>query len=471
MRHSMDTQRKQKTSNEGCPAKNRVEPEDMQGAPSVSAASENRRNDGNECTSNLLEKIVDKNNLNTAYKRVKANGGSPGVDGMKVDELLPHLRQHGAAIRQAILEGSYAPAPVRRKEIPKPGGGVRLLGIPTALDRMIQQAITQVLTPIFDPGFSEHSYGFRPGRSAKEVVTRAKEYIESGYRWVVDIDLARYFDTVNHDKLMSLVARKVKDKRVLKLIRTYLESGVMINGVVVETAEGCPQGGPLSPLLSNIMLDKLDKELEKRGHKFCRYADDANIYVRSQRAGERVMQSVTSYLENVLKLKVNKEKSAVDRPWKRKFLGFSFYTKKDGIGIRVHAKPVAKFRDKVREILSRSNGRSTGQRVKDLNRCITGWVNYFALADMKNLAEALDEWIRRRLRMCIWKQWRKVRTRHDNLVKLGIDNRKAWEFANTRKGYWRISNSPILSRTLTNEHLTKLGLVSLTKRYSIARSF
>jgi group II intron reverse transcriptase/maturase len=390
---------------------------------------------------------------------------------MKVDELLPYLKQHGTTIRQALLEGDYVPAPVRRKEIPKPGGGVRLLGIPTVLDRMIQQAITQVLTPIFDPGFSENSYGFRPGRSAKEAVTKAREYIEDGYKWVVDIDLARYFDTVNHDKLMSLVARKVKDKRVLMLIRSYLVSGVMINGVVVEADEGFAQGGPLSPLLSNIMLDELDKELEKRGHKFCRYADDSNVYVKSRRAGERVMQSITRYLEDVLKLEVNKDKSAVDRPWKRKFLGLSFYHKKGGVGIRVHAKPVEKFKDKVREILSRSNGRSTEQRIESLNRFIIGWVNYFGLADMQNLASTLDEWIRRRLRMCVWKQWRKIRTRHGNLVRMGIDNAKAWEFANTRKGYWRISNSPILKRTFTNEHLSNLGLISLTKRYSIVRSF
>ena len=469
MRYSTDTQRKQKTSNEGWPAKNRVEPEGMQGALSVSAASKSGRNGGNEYSGNLLESILDRNNLNQAYKRVKANGGSHGVDGMKVDELLPYLKQRGAAIRQALLEGDYLPAPVRRKEIPKPGGGVRLLGIPTVLDRMIQQSITQMLTPIFDPGFSENSYGFRLGRSAKEAVTKAREYIEGGYKWVVDIDLARYFDSVNHDKLMSLVARKVKDKRVLMLIRSYLVSGVMINGVVVEADEGFAQGGPLSPLLSNIMLDELDKELEKRGHKFCRYADDCNVYVKSRRAGERVMQNITRYLEDVLKLEVNKDKSAVDRPWKRKFLGFSFYHKKGGVGIRVHAKPVEKFKDKVREILSRSNGRNTEQRIKSLNRCIIGWVNYFGLADMQNLASTLDEWIRRRLRMCIWKQWRKIKTRHDNLTKLGIDNRKAWEFANTRKGYWRISNSPILSRTLTIEHLTKLGLVSLTKRYSLAR--
>ncbi len=359
MRYSTDAPRKQKTSKEGWPAKNREEPEGMQGALSVSAASKNGRNGGNEYSGKLLEKIVDRNNLNAAYKRVKANGDSHGVDGVKVDELLPYLLQHGAALRQAILEGTYVPKPVRRKEIPKPDGGVRLLGIPTVVNRMIQQAIAQELTPIFDSEFSEHSYGFRPGRSAKDAVTQARVYIQEGYRWVVDIDIARYFDTVNHDKLMSLVARKVTDKRVLKLIRAYLESGVMVNGVVVESEGRCPQGGPLSPLLSNIMLDELDKELEKRGHKFCRYADDQNIYVRSRRSGERVMKSITVHLEGVLKLIVNREKSAVDRPWKRKFLGFSFYTRKGGVGIRVHAKPVKKFKDKVRQILSRSNGRST----------------------------------------------------------------------------------------------------------------
>jgi len=471
LRYSKDTRRKQKTSKEDWPAKNKVEPEGMPGVPSVSAASENGRNNDSEYSSNLLERIVDRENLNTAYKRVKANRGSHGVDEMTVDELLPYLKEHGQAIRKAILEGSYTPKPVRRVEIPKPGGGVRQLGIPTTLDRLIQQAILQVLTPIFDPDFSEHSYGFRPERSAKEAVLKAKNYIEAGYTWVVDIDLARYFDTVNHDKLMSLVARKVKDKRVLKLIRAYLNSGVMINGVVVETEEGCPQGGPLSPLLSNIMLDELDKELERRGHKFCRYADDCNAYVKSKRAGERVMQSITEYLEKKLKLQVNQDKSAVDRPWRRKFLGFSFYNKKDGVGIRVHAKPLDKFKDRVRETLSRSNGLSMEQRIRAVNYLIIGWVNYFELADMKKRAAELDEWIRRRLRMCMWKQWRKIRTRHDNLVKLGVEDTKAWQYANTRKGYWRIAGSPILSRSLTNEYLEKLGFVSLSNRYSQVRSF
>lgn len=468
MRYSTDMQRKQKPE-KGYLAENRVELQGMQEVRSITAASENGISDGNEYASKLLEAVVDRETLNMAYRQVKANRGSHGVDGMKVDELLPYLKQYGEEIRAAILAGRYTPAPVRRVEIPKPDGGVRLLGIPTVLDRMIQQAIAQVLSPIFEPGFSEHSYGFRPRRDAKQAVTKAKEYIEAGYKWVVDIDLARYFDTVNHDKLMSLVARKVSDKKLLALIRLYLNSGVMINGVVVNTEEGCPQGGPLSPLLSNIMLDELDKELERRGHKFCRYADDQNIYVKSKRAGERVMKSITQYLEVKLKLKVNSEKSAVDRPWKRKFLGFSFYHKKGGIGIRVHAKPVAKFKNKVRKILSRSNGWSTEQRIAALNQCIIGWVNYFRLADMKNLASALDEWIRRRIRMCIWKQWRKIQTRHDNLVKLGIANSKAWEFANTRKGYWRIAGSPILNQAFTNERIAKLSLKSLTQRYALAR--
>jgi len=438
----------------------------------MTTASKGRRNDQEPqgaVRGDLLEKVIDRENLNAAFKRVKANRGSHGVDEMELEELLPYLKQHGARLKQEILEGRYQPSPVRRVEIPKPDGGIRLLGIPTVVDRMIQQAIAQVLNPIFDPQFSESSYGFRAGRSGKQAIKKAQEYINSGNRWVVDIDLAKYFDTVNHDKLMGLVAKKVGDKRVLKLIRLYLESGVMINGVVVESEEGCPQGGPLSPLLSNIMLDKLDKELEKRGHKFCRYADDNNIYVKSLRAGQRVMKSITGYLEGELKLKVNQQKSAVDRPWKRKFLGFSFYPNKAGVGIRVHPKPVTKFKEKVREVLSRSNGWSTEQKIDAVNSKNIGWVNYFGIADMKKLAGELDEWIRRRLRMCIWKQWRKVKTRYDNLVQLGAESQKAWEFANTRKGYWRISNSPILNCILTNERLDKLGYLSLTKRYSTLR--
>jgi group II intron reverse transcriptase/maturase len=390
------------------------------------------------------------------------NKGSHGIDGMKVDELLPYLKEEGGKLIDALKAGTYRPKPVRRVEIPKPDGGVRLLGIPTVVDRMLQQATAQILTPIFDPEFSDSSFGFRPGRSAHQAIKRAQEYMNKGYGWVVDIDLAKYFDTVNHDKLMSLVARKVKDKRVLKLIREYLKAGVLINGVIIDTEDGCPQGGPLSPLLSNIMLDELDKELEKRGHKFCRYADDCNIYVRSRKSAERTMRSVTEFLEGPLKLRVNREKSAVDRPWKRKFLGFSFYRRREGIKIRVHQKSIKRVKEKIRVITSRSNGKSMDFRLLKLRQLIKGWVNYFRIADLKSLAQSLDEWTRRRLRMCIWKQWKKVRTRFLNLMKLGLDRQKAWEFANTRKSYWRTSNSPILARTITNERLKKRGYSGFT---------
>lgn len=469
MKDLRGTRRQQTTPRGGYLQEVGVEPRGNAGAPSVPLASEREKNDTTAYASDLLERIIHRGNLNLAYTQVRRNKGSHGVDGMSVEELLPYLKQNGDSIRQAILEGIYRPQPVRRVEIPKPDGGSRLLGIPTVLDRMVQQAIAQVLTPIFDRDFSENSYGFRPGKNAHQAIYKAQGYMEEGYTWVVDIDLERYFDTVNHDKLMALVARKVKDKRVLKLIRLYLNSGVMLNGVVVDTEKGCPQGGPLSPLLSNIMLDELDKELERRGHCFCRYADDSNIYVRSRKAAERVMQSITAFFEDVLKLKVNKEKSAVDRPWKRKFLGFSFYTHSQGIGIRVHPKSVTKLKEKVKEITSRSNGKSMEYRLSRLKQLATGWVAYFRVADMKGLARNLDQWTRRRLRMCYWKQWKKIKTRHDHLVQLGADKNKAWEHANTRKGYWRVAGSFILTCTLTNETLKKLGFLSFTERYAQLR--
>jgi len=470
LKDSRGMQRKQTTSYEygGWPQEVGVELRGKAGALSISPASERERNDTTKVGEELLERILGRDNLNLAYKRVKSNKGSHGVDKMTVDELLPFLKQHGKIIRKKILEGNYNPQPVRRVEIPKSDGGVRQLGIPTVTDRLIQQAIAQVLNEIFDRDFSESSYGFRPAKSAHQAIKVARGYMEQGYQWTVDIDLEKFFDKVNHDKLLSLVARKVKDKRLLKLIRKYLESGIMMSGVKIRSEEGTPQGGPLSPLLANIMLDELDSELERRGHKFCRYADDCNIYVRSRKAGERVLESVTLFIENVLKLKVNQSKSAVDKPGGRKFLGFSFYIKEGKARNFIHKKPVERFKARVKEITSRSNGKSMEWRRQKLNVLIIGWVNYFHIADMKGVARELDQWIRRRIRMCYWKQWKKIKTKHDNLVKLGIKNHKAWEFANTRKGYWKISNSYILDTSITNEYLEKQGFLSLIKRLSLA---
>lgn len=417
-------------------------------------------------SSELMEIILSRENMNHAIKRVKSNKGSHGVDGLSIDETIEYLKQHSMEIGRKLREGSYRPQPVRRVEIPKPDGGIRLLGIPTVTDRIIQQAITQVLSPIFEKGFSDSSYGFRPGRCAKQAVQKAREHIEAGNKWVVDIDLEKFFDRVNHDILMSRVARKIDDKRVLKLIRLYLTSGVMINGVVTVTEEGTPQGGNLSPLLSNIMLDDLDKELEKRGHRFCRYADDCNIYVKCRRSGERVLKSISRFIEEKLKLKINTSKSACDIPSRRKFLGFTFYFKKDGkIGIAVHEKSKKRLKSSLKFSTSRSRGASIYKVCDELRSKINGWIRYFSIADMSNFCIEMDEWLRRRIRMYLWKQWKKIRCRHDNLVKLGAKDTKAWEWANTRKGYWHISNSPILNTTLTNHVLARLGVTSLKGCY------
>ena len=445
----------------------RVEPESSAGAPSISSMSQNKGNNGNEYNGGLLEKILEPANLNFAYKKVRANKGSSGVDGMTAEDLLEFLKQNGQRLRQSILEGTYKPSPVRRVEIPKPDGGSRMLGIPTVLDRVIQQAIAQILSPLFEEKFSEHSYGFRPGRSARQAVLKCREYIQTGRTWTVDIDLAKYFDTVNHDRLIRRLSQAVKDARVISLVRKYLISGVMINGVVTKTQKGTPQGGNLSPLLANIVLDELDTELEKRGLCFVRYADDCNIYVRSRKAADRVMASITRFIEDKLRLKVNRQKSTVDRPWRLKFLGFSFYYRDQMIRIRVHPKSIKRFKQRLKWITARSNAKSMTYRMLKLRQLITGWVNYYGIADMKSLAQSLDEWLRRRIRMCYWKQWKKIRTRHKNLVKRGIDKSKALEFANTRKGYWRIAVSPILTRAFTNEDLRKLGFQSITGRYSL----
>ena len=418
-------------------------------------------------TSRLLEDVLERNNMLEAMYRVIRNKGSYGIDGMKTDELREHVKKTWATVKTKLLEGKYNPSPVRRVEIPKPDGGVRLLGIPTVQDRMIQQAIAQVLSKLYEPTFSESSFGFRPNRGAKNAIKQSETYINQGYKWVIDMDLEKFFDKVNHNILMGKLEKKIKDKRLLKLIRKYLESGVLINGIKVSSEEGTPQGGPLSPLLANIMLDDVDKELEKRGHKFCRYADDCNIYVKSKRAGLRVMDSITRIIENELKLKVNKDKSAVDIVSKRKFLGFSFYFVKGVAKIRIHEKSIKRFKEKVKSITNRNRGISMDLRLLKLNDFIKGWINYFGIANAKRKLLELDKWIRRRLRACIWKQWKKIRTRYRNLVKLGIDNWKAWEYANTRKGHWKISGSPILSKSLHNKYLESIGFVSLTQTYQM----
>jgi RNA-directed DNA polymerase len=435
------------------------------GEQSYALADTKREGGPKISTDSLLEQILERPNLNAAYLQVKRNKGAHGVDGMKVDELLPFLQQNGELIRQSILKGNYQPAAVRRVEIPKPDGGMRMLGIPTVLDRMLQQAIAQVLTPIFERDFSAHSYGFRPGRNAHQAIEQAKIYIDEGYRIVVDIDLEKFFDRVNHDKLMYLLSERIEDKRLLKLIRKYLESGIMLGGLLSPSTEGTPQGGPLSPLLSNVMLDELDKELERRGHRFCRYADDCNIYVKSRRAGERVMSSLGKFIEEELKLKVNREKSAVDSPCKRKFLGFSFYYKQGEVRVMVHQKSLERVKAKVKALTMRSTGKSIQERLGRLCNLINGWVHYFKIADMTGHCRQLDMWMRRRLRMCIWKQWKRIETRLKNLISLGINQFKAWEFANTRKGYWRVSNSPILSCSLTNHYLEDLGLIGFSGVY------
>lgn len=424
-------------------------------------------NDETFDTSMLLEEVLERNNMLLALKRVISNKGSHGVDGMKIDELREHIKKHWDTIKAKILESKYNPSPVRRVEIPKVDGGVRILGIPTVQDRLIQQAIAQILSRIYEPLFSNNSFGFRPRRGAKDAVTKSKQYINEGNRWVIDMDLEKFFDKVNHDILMGKLEKKIKDKRLLSLIRKYLKSGILINGVSVTSAEGTPQGGPLSPLLANIMLDELDKELEKRRHKFCRYADDNNVYVKSKRAGIRVMESMIKLIENKLKLKVNKDKSAVDFVSKRKFLGFSFYFAKGGAEIRIHEKSIKRFKDKIKFYTNRNIGISMESRLKKLNQIMRGWINYYGIANTVAKLKELDKWIRRRLRACIWKQWKKISTRHRNLVKLGINKYKAWEYANTRKGYWRISKSPILSKSLNNKYLESLGFVSLTQTYQM----
>jgi RNA-directed DNA polymerase len=407
-----------------------------------------------------MEAVVEHGNMTAAYKRVVGNKGVAGADGMSVNDLKLYLDVQWERVKSELLDDRYLPQPVKEVEIPKPDGGVRKLGIPVVVDRMIGQGLYQVLEPIFAPGFSEHSYGFMRGRSAHQAVEKARKYVAEGYRWVVDIDLEKFFDRVNHDILMSRIARKVKDKRVLRLIRRYLQAGIMVDGLETARTEGTPQGSPLSPLLSNIMLDDLDKELERRGHKFIRYADDCNIYVKSQRAGERVMASITEFLEQRLKLKVNAAKSAIDRPWKRKFLGYSM-TSETKPRLKVAERSVERLKDKLREIFRRGRGRNINKIVEELSMVLRGWIQYFKLSEVKNVFEEIDQWIRRKLRCIKWRQWKRVYTRAKNLMKRGLDEARAWKSAMNGRGPWWNAGASHMNEAFKKSDFDKMGLVSL----------
>jgi RNA-directed DNA polymerase len=417
-----------------------------------------------------MEDVLDRENLTKALRMVRRNKGAPGIDGMTVDDLPAYLREQWPAIRDRLLQGAYAPQPVRRVMIPKVSGGERPLGIPTALDRLIQQAVLQVLQRQWDPTFSEHSFGFRPGRSAHQAVARAQEYVAAGHGWVVDLDLEKFFDRVNHDRLMAQVAKRVADKRLLKLIRGFLTAGAMEGGVaspVLAKAgmQGTPQGGPLSPLLSNLVLDELDRELEKRGHRFVRYADDCNIYVRSERAGQRVMASVTRFVEGKLKLKVNAAKSAVAQPWQRQFLGFSLTA--DAPPKRTIApKARARFQRKVRGLSRRTRGKSLKQMIDDLAPYLVGWRGYFGFCETPSLLVRLDQWTRRRLRAVVWHQWKRGRTRYRNLRRRGVNHGLAARTAGSAHGPWRLSGSKALHLALPNAFFASLGLPSLQRSHA-----
>jgi RNA-directed DNA polymerase len=421
------------------------------------AAEENARPEATK----LFEEVLRRENLISALSRVQSNKGAPGTDGMTVEELPAYLRTNWPRIREELLSGSYTPAPVLRVEIPKPDGkGMRLLGIPTVLDRFIQQATLQVLTPTFDPHFSNSSYGFRPGRGCHDAVKAARAHVEAGHRFVVDMDLEKFFDRVNHDVLMVRVARRVKDKRLLRLIGRYLRAGIMIGGIVQAREEGTPQGSPLSPLLSNITLDDLDKDLERRGHRFCRYADDCNIYVRSKAAGEQVMESITRFLAKKLRLKVNREKSAVDRPWNRKFLGYTM-TSHQSPKLKVSPNSIKRAKARIKEMVRKGRGRSLTKVIAELTTYLRGWVNYFRLSQVKIAFEEMDQWIRRKLRCILWRQWKRPKTRAKKLIQLGIEKARAFTSAYNGRGPWWNAGASHMNAAVTAKWLQEQGLMSL----------
>ena len=409
-----------------------------------------------------MEQVVERSNLWSAYQRVVQNKGAPGVDDLTVTEFKDWLKVHWPSVKEALLAGRYMPHPVRRVDIPKPSGGVRTLGVPTVLDRLIQQALHQVLQPLFEPTFSDGSFGFRPGRNAHQAVRRAQAYIRAGKRWVVDLDLEKFFDRVNHDVLMARVARRVRDVRVLKLIRRFLEAGMMSEGLVEPRTEGTPQGGPLSPLLSNILLTELDRELQRRGLAFCRYADDCNIYVGSRVAGERVMWGIRVFLEKVLHLRVNAQKSAVARPWGRKFLGYSFTAHRE-TRLRIAPESVQRLTQRIRELLRGGRGRSLAHAIETLNPLLRGWITYFQLAQAKETLGDLDGWVRRRLRCVLWRQWKQPRTRARKLLALGVGAARAWRSASNGYGPWWNAGASHMNLALPAAYFARLGLVSLLR--------
>lgn len=461
--------RKQKISQDSYLQKDRAEPEDYVGVQTSMWITENNLTSLEQTGYGMLEQILSPANLNAAYKMVNRNKGAGGVDEMQVESLKDYLIEEKDALIGSVLDGKYRPNPVRRVEIPKENGKKRQLGIPTVVDRVIQQAIAQVLVPIYEKQFSSHSYGFRPKRSAHQGLRQCQRYITEGYKYAADMDLEKFFDTVNQSKLIEVLSRTIKDGRVISLIHRYLQAGVVVSHKFEQTTVGVPQGGPLSPLLSNIMLNELDKELENRGHRFVRYADDLIILCKSERAATRTMENLVPYIEKKLFLKVNREKSTVAYITEVKFLGYSFYKKKGEGRLRIHMKSVTKMRTRIKELTSRSNGWGNERRKEALRQYITGWMNYFKLADMEKLMTRTDEWYRRRLRMVTWKQWKRIGTKQANLIKLGIIKSKAWEYANTRKGYWHIANSWILSTSITNERLRGGKYLFLTDCYLDAR--
>lgn len=461
--------RKQKISLDTCQQKNRAELEGYVEGQTFIWITENNLTDNNQLGYGLLEFILSPNNLNQAYLQVKRNKGAGGIDKMEVESLKDYLVRHKDELVKSILEGKYQPNPVRRVEIPKENGNTRQLGIPTVVDRVIQQSISQVLSQIYEKQFSDTSYGFRPRRSAHQALRTCQKYITEGYVWSVDMDLEKFFDRVNHSKLIEVLSRTIKDGRVISLIHKYLNAGVVVRNKFEQTVVGVPQGGPLSPLLSNVMLNELDKEIENRGHRFVRYADDMVVLCKSKRSSERTLRNLLPYIEGKLFLKVNTEKTSVAHISKVKFLGYSFYRYNGVCQLRVHPKSVLKMKEKLKELTSRSNGWGNERRKESLKQYIIGWVNYFKLANMKGLLLETDEWYRRRLRMVIWKQWKRIRTKLRNLIKLGINKYQAWAFVNTRKGYWRTANSPILTRTVTNARLKEAGYVFLSDYYRKVR--